>query len=183
MSSNYDKFKLEHYNEVAQQRDDALVLLGELMYVIRSARMNNWGYTGDKKEVDKAIKDNFYIGEIEEVAAKINKFTNNGNPDTVKINPHYLRKIMTSGGFDRASDAPPSKKFNKTKKWIVKQLVTFLNDYKIGHKYPDADIGVYQEFLTNLAYIAIDSIGVGHSRKEIEEFLLEEEKDDGNDKK
>ena len=181
MSSNYDKFKLEHYDEVAKQRDDALALLGELLYVLRSARLNHWGYTGDSKEVEKSIKDNFYIGEIEECVEKINKFTNNGNPDKVKINPHYLRKIMEQGGFDR--DGAPTKKFNKTKKWIVKQLVTFLNDYKIGHKYPDADIGVYQEFMTNLAYIAIDSIGVGHTRKEIETFLLEEEKDDDEDNK
>ena len=177
MSSSYDKFKLEHYNEVAQQRDDALRLLGELLYVIRCARMNDWGYTGDKKTVDKKIKDNFYINEIIGVADKINKFTNNGCPDKVKINPHYLRKIMEKGEFDKSTGTAP-KRFNKTKRWIVKQLVTFLNDYQIGHQYPDCDIGVYQEFLTNLAYIAIDSVGVGHSRKEIEEFLMEKEADE-----
>lgn len=177
MSSTYDKFKIEHYGEVAQQRDDALFLLGELLYKIRSAHDNNWGYTGDKKEVDKKLRDNFYINEIIDVADKVNRFANCGNPDKVKINPHYLRKIMEKGEFDKSTGTAP-KRFNKTKRWIVKQLVTFINDYKIGHQYPDCDNGVYEEFLTNLAYIAIDSVGVGHSRKEIEEFLMEKEGDD-----
>ena len=181
MSSNYDKFKLEHYNEVAKQRDDALYLLGEMMHKIRTANNNNWGYVGSPKEVEKSIKDNFYISEIMELEKKLEKFANTGHPDHVKINPHYLAKIMEQGDLDPAS-GQPTKKFNKTKRWIVKQLVTFLNDYKIGHEYTGADLAVYQEFLTNLAYIAIDSIGVGHSREEIEKFLLEEN-EDGNDNK
>ena len=181
MSSNYDKFKVEHYNEVASQRDDALYLLGEMMSKIRLAHHNNWGYTGDKKEVEKQIKDNFYLSEIMELEEKLEKFANTGHPDHVKINPHYLAKIMTQGEFDPSS-GQPTKKFNKTKRWIVKQLVTFLNDYQIGKEYPGADKAVYQEFLTNLAYIALDSINVGHSREEIEKFLLEEN-DDGDDNK
>lgn len=183
--SRLDQYKIDKFDEVAKQRTTLAKLVSKLIDIIHDGECNGWDMDSfNFKELseisqwyDRAKyihKHNYYIGRLNRfIKRNIDPFFDRSiTADKIKLTPEYIQALgmLTDLRSDENCEVPP-RGDKITPEDVCRMLIMFGAEYRFGHKYPSADMGVYASAFSDILRCALYAMKVKNDPKAIREFI------------
>lgn len=183
-----EEFKLKNYDKLKRQLQTGCRVLEKIVYEIQSADGNDWHL--DAKKVselqnkrcsvnrrEEQDKCSFSIRRIHDIMRDVVEpflgRNNNLSCCKVDVTPELLEAMGLTHEMQNDRWKPDGWKYQMSLNDFCAAVYMLVSEFRVGHKYPGADMSVYAEGFANLAYIAMDTAHVAHTPEAIEKWLNE----------
>lgn len=181
-----EEFKLENYERLQKQLQTACRVIEKIAYEIHCADCNNWHL--DAKRVQELNEERYSVNRREDQdrcsfsIRQIHKLMNdviepflgkstNLSCCKVKVTPELLEAMGLTKEMHNNRWKPDGWEHEMTLNDFCAAVYMLLSEFRVGHKYPGADMSVYAEGFNNLAYIALDTAHIPHTQEAILKWL------------